>query len=315
MVLFFNKGLYGYLISYIFGYAAAAVLLLFVLWKHIKFHLFRFDKSAAGDMVKFSAPLVPNNISWWGVSSANKYIINGYLSGNVLGLYSAALKIPTIINTVQSIFSEALVLSVLEEYNNKEKDEKYFSLIYRFYSFAAVIMTSFIILLTKVISVILFSKEFVSAWVYVPFLCISPVWGSISGYLGTFYSANKKTNGMFFSTLLGTCLTVGISFLTVRRFGVSGIIFSNIAAYFSIWLYRFIDTKRFVKLQINLFKDIVSWLILMLQAAFMVFADNNIIVYAANILLFTALLFMNRTLVATAFSTGKQFLYKLKNKK
>lgn len=297
MLMWFRQGVFGYLISYIVGYFVGIVIFGVAMRKHIVFKTSKEDKPATKAMIKYSIPLVPNSVSWWGVSSANKYIINGFLNQSVLGLYSVALKIPTIINTIQNIFAEALVLSVLKEYDSKEKDQTYFSLLYKIYNFCITLFTSGIILGTKILAHILFANEFYEAWIYVPFLCIPSVWGALSGYLGTFYSASKKNNGMFLSTVLGGVVTVAFSFVTIRTFGIMGIIWGNVLSYFAIWLYRWIDVKKFVKIDINLVKDVIGWGILFAQAFVTMYVDNKILMYSLNLICTLVIIIANKEIV------------------
>ena len=291
-------GLKAYLVSYILGYAIGFAVLFISLIKVIDFGSLKVSGKDLRDMVKYTVPLIPNNISWWGVSSANKYIISGFLSTSVLGLYSVALKVPTIINTIQGIFSEALVLSVFQEYKNAEKDEKYFSFLYRLYSLISVNFTSCIIIATKIISSILFSNDFSSAWVFVPFLCVPSVWGSLSGYLGTFYAASKKNSGMFVSTVIGCVITLAVSIISVQFIGIAGVIASNIFSYFAIWLYRWIDVKRFVTLKVNMGRDLLSWLTLIAQAAVTCFVKPNLLMYGINVLLFIVLMLLHFPMIS-----------------
>lgn len=310
-----KKGIMGYLLSYILGYLICIIMYLIAIRKNVTFRVFNIEKKSAKEMLRYSIPLVPNDVSWWGVNSANKYVIYGYINQNILGLYSVALKIPSIINIIQGIIAEALVLSILEEYNNDNKDEKYFSLLYRLYSFNIVVITSLIIIMTKVLSHFLFAKQFYNAWIFVPLLCIPPVWGSLSGYLGTFYSATKNNKGMFLSTALGGIITIVISLLTVNRYGVYGIMIGNIISYFVIWLYRWIDIKKFVTLDVKLYIDIICWFILLCQALVVIFIDRQLLMYTINFILLLLILLINRQTATLIIKKIKKIIINRKQKK
>ena len=58
--------------------------------------------------------------------------------------------------------AEALVLSVLKEYDSDEKDEKYFTLLYKMYNFCITFFTAGVILGTKILAKILFANDFYS---------------------------------------------------------------------------------------------------------------------------------------------------------
>lgn len=298
LLILFRLGVFGYLVSYIAGYFVGSLVFAVAIRKDIKIRAHKNSKTEMTEMTKYALPLVPNSISWWGVSTANKYIVNGYLSEGVLGLYSVALKIPTIINTIQNILAEALVLSVLKEYDSDEKDEKYFTLLYKMYNFCITFFTAGVILGTKILAKILFANDFYEGWIYVPLLCIPSVWGALSGYLGTFYSASKKNNGMFLSTVIGGVITIAFSFATIKEFGIMGVVYGNIISYFAIFLYRYIDTKKYVNLQINMFKDVIGWALLFVQSFAIMYLENMLLAYSINIVCVLLVMALNKELLA-----------------
>ncbi len=297
LLVVLKQGVFGYLFSYVAGYVIGSLIFALFLRKDVRITLNKNSKEEMREMTRYSLPLVPNSISWWGVSTANKYIINGYLSQSVLGLYSVALKIPTIINTIQNILAEALVLSVLKEYDSDQKDEKYFTLLYKMYNFSITFFTGGIILCTKILAKILFANDFYEGWIYVPLLCIPSVWGALAGYLGTFYSASKKNNGMFLSTVIGGIITIAFSFATIKNLGIMGVIAGNIVSYFVIFLYRYIDTRRFVKLNVNMFKDVLGWLLLFVQSFAVMYLENALLSYSVNIVCVLLIMLLNKDLL------------------
>lgn len=297
LLVVLRQGVFGYLFSYVAGYVIGSLIFAFFLRKDVRITINKNSKEEMREMTKYSLPLVPNSISWWGVSTANKYIINGYLSQSVLGLYSVALKIPTIINTIQNILAEALVLSVLKEYDSGQKDDKYFTLLYKMYNFSITFFTGGIILFTKVLARILFANDFYEGWIYVPLLCIPSVWGALAGYMGTFYSASKKNNGMFLSTVIGGIITIVFSFATIKTLGIMGVIAGNILSYFVIFLYRYIDTKKFVKLEINMFRDVIGWLLLFVQSFAVMYLEKALLSYFVNIVCVLLIMLLNKELL------------------
>lgn len=277
---FFRIGLIGYLLAYILGYGISIVSFIISLKRKKFLSRSCVDKIVIKNMLRYSIPLAPNNISWWGVSSVNKYIINAFFNSGVLGLYSVALRIPSLITTVQNIIAEGLLLSVLEEYGT-EKSEKYYSNLYKIYSAFSLLMVSIVIMLSKILSKFLFSQEFFEAWKYVPCLCLSPMWGALSGYLGSFYAASKKNKGMFLSTVFGACVSIVITLVLINDLEIYAVLIGNIAAYFLIWLYRWIDVRKILKLNVNIMLDIISWMLVIILA----FLNSIIISILAKLLI------------------------------
>lgn len=279
-------GVNGYLGAYIIAFSIGILVYIIALSKEIRGYIGNVEqKNLHRDMLGYSIPLVPNSISWWLTSSCNKFFIRFFIGTSTLGLYSAASKLPSILTTIQGIFGEALVLSMIEEYNN-EKNNNYYSVLYNMYNLILVICCSFLILSTKLISKLLLSNEFFYAWRYVPFLLISMVFGGLSGFLGNLYSVSKKNRGMFVSTLVGGIVSVVISYWAISSWGVYGATIANMLAYIVIWLYRMIDTRRYIKLNFTLRRDIISYALLIVQASIMIVSDYKQSLYLVVILIF-----------------------------
>lgn len=271
-----KTGIWGYLLSSIIGTGVSALIYCIFTAKDISLSRKYAEINTSKELAAFSLPLVPNSVAWWGVSSANKIVIKEYIDSSTLGLYSAASRIPSIISVLQTIISEAMVLSVLEQYDVSRKDDAYFSVLYKTYSLFSIIVTLGVIVASKILALFLFANSFYDAWKYIPFLCLPPLWGSLSGYLGTFYSASKKNGGMFISTIVGCGVVLAFSLTLVRFWGINAILYGNIAAYIAIWLYRWLDVKKHVKIKANMISDISSWAVLLLLSFGYTRMPNNL---------------------------------------
>lgn len=71
-----------------------------------------------------------------------------------------------------------------------------------------VMVCSAIIVSDKFLAKFLYSKNFYSAWQYVPWLTIAIVFGSLSGYIGGFFSAVKDSRQYAQSTIIGAVTNI-----------------------------------------------------------------------------------------------------------
>ena len=124
------------------------------------------------DMLKFSIPTIPNGIAWWINTSADKYIIIAYLGVAASGVYSVAYKIPSILTLFTNIFVSAWTISAIKNVNEDDNSE-FQTNVYNYFNVINVLACSGLILFSKPMAKILFSKNFFDAWKYVPFLLIA----------------------------------------------------------------------------------------------------------------------------------------------
>jgi len=275
LLVVYNYGVNGFLLSIVFANTTALIILFFgAKLKHF-FTTERIKKQLKKEVLKYCIPLVPNRASWWLNNSSNKYIISAYSGVSELGLFSAASRIPSILVTFQGIFVQAWQLSAITEYK-KEDSIIFFSNIYKLYNSVMVIGCSLLILFIKPISDILFGQEFKDAWTLVPFLLIAVIFGAMTGFLNTINLAFKKTKSLFVAVLIGAVIGIIINILFVPKYGAMAASVSTTISYFSIWLIRFIETRRYMHLKINLFKDSLSYSIILIQSLIAIYIDKSV---------------------------------------
>lgn len=269
LLFVFHLGIAGYLLSMIIAHFAASCVLF---WggKMTKYLSWETPVPLTKEMVQYSLPLVPNKLSWWINHLSNRYILNHFCGVADVGLYSAAARMPSIIDTFRGIFIEAWQLSTITEYDKKDSDA-FFNNIFRAYNVFMLLLTSGLIVFSKALGRLLYSKEFFQAWELTPLLLLSVFFGSLVSFYSPIYLAHKKTNRLFLFTLAGAIITVVCNFVLVPILGVRGAATASVISYFSIYLSMAIDSKKYVALTADSIVYKVSYALLALQAALITF--------------------------------------------
>ena len=311
-LVYFKMGLKGYFLSYILSYIFPTLYLILKnnLYNYIKVE--KLDKTTSKIMKKYSIPLIFNTIGWWINNVSDRYIVTWICGVNANGVYSIAYKIPSILNVLQSIFSQAWTLSAVKEINNKKND--FYLKIYKIYNLVFVLTCSLLILLDKPIAYILFSNEFFNAWKYAPFLMISVVFGSLSGLLGGIFSAVKNSKIFANTTMYGAIINTILNVILVKVIGPLGASIATLCAYIVVWGIRLYYAKRIVNLNIDLYKDIISYVILIIQSIAILIIKNNIIFWI-EILLIIILIILNVSDIKILIKNILNFIKRRKNEK
>lgn len=263
LLFVFKWGLRGYMISFIVAFAIADLILFFGahLNHYIKFH---FERKLAKEILSYSVPLVPNSLSWWFNDAANRYIIGYYCSVGDVGLYSASSRLPSIVNTFRSIFIQAWQLSTITEYDKKDSNG-FFSNIYRAYHFFIIVLVSFCIVFSKLLSSFLLSNEFFEAWIFTPFLFLGVLFGALVAFYSPTYLAHKKTKRLLVSTIIGALIAVGGNFLLVPKIGVIGSAVMSAVSYFVIYIFLHIDSMKYIIYRTVYVRYYLSYAIIAIQ--------------------------------------------------
>ena len=206
-LVFFRLGLMGYFLSSILGNLSQVLYLTRVTqtWRYFRFR--GINKDTEGSMLKYSCPLIANTVAWWITNASDRYVVMWLCGTAANGIYSVAYKIPSILNILQSIFTQAWTLSAVKEFDPEDKDG-FFSNMYNGFNCLMVLACSFLILSDKFFARILYAKDFYNAWEYVPFLLISIVFGATAGYIGGIFSALKEAKMLAQSTTIGAVVNI-----------------------------------------------------------------------------------------------------------
>ena len=264
-LLWLKIGIEGYLISQILA-AAVATLFMLVAAKIYKFRfdIFHVDNKLQRDMLRYAIPMIPNSVAWWIVNASDRYILTAFSGAAVNGIYSVAYKIPTIISTLMSIFGNAWKLSAVEEFGT-EKSRNFFEDIFSKLTALMLMTVSFLLVINKPLAHILFAKEFYQAWQTVPLLLIASVMHAYSEFFGSIYTSSYKTKFLVYSTAIGSVANIVLNFLLIPKFAAMGAAFATVIGYSVIWISRVINSRKIMKIHINLKRDIPAYGLVIIQ--------------------------------------------------
>ncbi|MGN9136116.1 oligosaccharide flippase family protein [Clostridium sp. HCP1S3_B4] len=312
LILYFNMGLYGILISSVLGTFVANIYIVFKInFFTILKNTNNLNKADKIKMISYSVPLIFTGLAWWVNSSSDRLFISAFASVSINGIYAIANKIPTILSACHSIVYQAMQLSVFKEIHSDDKDE-YLKSLYSIYSFIMQSICSILIFFDKVLAKILFKEDFYIAWKYSPALLISIVFFSIAGYLTTIYAAEKETKLIAKATIIGAIVNCVLNILFIPKFKLFGAVIATVIGYFLIWLIMALGAKKIINVDLPLKDNIVCGLLLIFQWVSLLILDNSYLIQFIIIVLFFML---NRKTIIKIFNIANRMIFnKIKKK-
>lgn len=261
----FGGGVEGYLVSYIIAYFIASI---YVFFSAKEYRLIKFGKinlELLKSMLAYGIPNSINMLGWWINNVSDRYILLFFYGTGTAGLYTAAAKLPAMLNLFATIFQQAWEYSSskeIEEHNGST----FFTNVFIIYSTFCIMVCAFLNFLIPFISKIVLQGEFYAAWRYVPLLLFAATLGCFSTYLGTFYCAIKKTRMAMLSTLAGTSVNIVLNFILIPRIGIFGAIYSTVICYLIIVIIRIIDTRKHISYELNVSLFTLELIIIFLES-------------------------------------------------
>ena len=268
----FKLGVSGLLWSNTVANSITAIVVL------MKLHLTQFiskkdlSKKTIRDMLRYSIPLVPNNLSWIIISLSDRLMLTWMTGADANGLYSIANKFPNIIYTFYGFFSTAWKESaarILKEDNKAQ----YYNSIYKDIKFFLKAIVLGLIAIMPFAFPLLVDPNYNEAYIYIPILVISIYYTNMSNFYGGIFTAYKNTKIMGSTTLLAAIMNVTLNLLFIPKMGIWAATLSTLISNVIVFAYRRYRLREYIQLKEKF--NYVFWILLVITL--ITYYKNNMI--------------------------------------
>ncbi len=277
----FDMGVTGYVLSVVVGNLITSVFLLFAarLWQVYRFSAVR--RETVTELIRFSLPMVPTTICWLITDLSDRYFVTAICGAAENGIYSAAYKIPTIVNLISTIFMQAWQFSAVTQSADEEECSRFYSAVFRGFLSLIFIGTAGLILCSRFLCGLLLNQSYFEAWRYMPTLLCAAAVESVVSFLATVYLIRKKSMHSFVTAVVGTVLNLILNALLIPRMGALGAAVATLIGYGSVYLLRTVDVPRLLKFRLYLPKQVLNFSLLLAAAGAMTFMGRGRLLTAA----------------------------------
>ena len=309
LLLKFNMGIKGYIISYVVAYAITTLICIIRSdIVKIKLNLI-INKVLMKKMLKYSILLIPNSLMGWVMNSLDRVMVTEMIGISENGIYAVSYKIPTILITLTTIFNQAWMFSAVKEKESTDK-EAYTNTIFNALFIVVTTIASLLICILKPLLLVYVGNDFFGAWLYTSPLLVGTVFLTLGTFLSNEYTAHKDSMGFLKSSCIGALINLILNFTLIPLWGVLGAAVATCVSYITVFIFRLIDTRKYVKIYFINKKRIISLIIILI---------NSILIYIESIYVYIpiSLLIMTLVLINLDFwkSICKNFIKQLKGKR
>ena len=265
----FRLGVTGYVLSVVVGNVLTTVYLLFAakLWR--VFRVSAISGKIMKELLYFSLPMVPTTVCWLITDLSDRYMVTYFCGADVNGVYSAAYKIPTIVNLISGIFMQAWQFSAVASSSDEDACKQFYSQVFRGFLSVICIGTAGLILLSQWLTALLLNSAYYDARHYMPTLLCAAAIEALVSFLATVYMVRKKSMHSFLTAMAGTVLNLILNLYLIPRIGALGAALATLAAYGAVLVIRGIDTKRIIPFSLCLPRLCLNLALLLSAAAVM----------------------------------------------
>ena len=264
----FRWNILGYVFSIICSDALSTVCLFLIagLWKYVK--LKRLDMHLWRGMLAYSLPLVPDAILVYIIGFSDQVFLASMQDTAVSAIYSIAYRVPTLIALVASIFVDAWQISMVNN-NTKEEQITFFSNVGNTYSSIVFIIASGGVMCAKLAMTVLAVPSYYIGWTFIPILAVGAGFNCLSSFQKSVYLLEKKTVASFLSTAFSAVINIGLNALLIPRMGGTGAALATLISYVALFLYRAIDSRRFMPVRWKVPRLTLTVILLAVQSVLM----------------------------------------------
>lgn len=253
------------------------ICIVFIIFKEKRMRVFSFKENTEEiqkKMLRYSIPLIPNQLNWWIISSSDRYIIKFFLDSAANGIYAVANKFPTMLQLVYNIFYSSWqdVTIADSDIDNNNFYTRVFKLYYRI-SFSFLF---FLIPFTKIFIRIVMSTVYQDAVSYISFLYLGTVFQAYSSFFGVGYLKNNQTSKAATTSIYGAIINAIINILLIKFIGLNAAAISTFFGFFGMFIFRVIQTKDIMNIKINWYEFLILFIMSIIVAIIGVFSSMKL---------------------------------------
>lgn len=205
-------------------------LIIFYILNRKDFLLNMFDKKIMKELFKIGLPLLPTFLIYWIFNSMDRVMINRMLGPTELGIYSVGAKVASISQLVYTAFAggwQYFAFSTMKDDDQVELNSKVFEYL-GVVSFSLFIIAQPFI---KPVFNLFFTGEYIRGSEVFAYLFLSPLVLMLFQIIANQVIVIKKSYLSTLALSIGAVLNIGLNYILIRNYGISGAALSTLLSY------------------------------------------------------------------------------------
>lgn len=243
-----NYAIEGIFFANLIGYLVGAILLL-IYYREVLF--VKYDKNITKQYFSFSLPLFPAVIGSWLNNHISKFLMILYLSKGQLGIFTAALKVASILKFGDYVFRMAWTPFYLKEIKSANHKELFSSVLNKLLLFFAIGMVLFHYIKIPLSRVLFSNDEFYLANEFISPLAFCIVLTTLVQIVGMGPIIAKKTIYNTYNFLVSISVFFISFFTLVPLYGVHGAVFSQLLSSITLLVVSWYNSNKLYPINFN----------------------------------------------------------------
>lgn len=268
LVIYLKWGLLGRFYGITILDISFAILSVIIIYR---ISILRFDLEILKKGLKFSLPLLPGTIAYIALGSVDRIVLERYYPISELGVYSISAAIGSVLGVITLGYYRAIEPEIYRTFAQNDFKQK-MGMFQQTFLLLTVPIGCMIILFSKEMLILLFSKAFFLSYSLIPFFVVAVLFKGLQSMAGVTLFALNKTKYDLFISCIGIGINIILCLILIPKYGKIGAAVATMMTSWSIYIvYVFIVQKlsslRWRSLYTTLIVGIpigISWIIMQL---------------------------------------------------
>lgn len=289
----FHFGVTGYVFSIVLGNVVSLIFLNITAKLYMVYRPLHADGFIRKSLLRFCIPLIPTSIMWWIISGSDSFMVTHFLGEGENGIYQFAYKFPNLIVLVLGIFMQAWRMSAITERNSRTVSNFYSNIFSMLQTLMFLAAGGIILFLHPVIMPLFAGEGFDYAYFYVPLLLGAAIFQSFDSFLSSIYEAAQKTTHSLISSVIGAAANIVLNLILIPLIGVAGAAIATLISYLVVFIYRIIDTRKYLYMTVYWAKININLALLCVMGWATMFLEKDAAQCIINGVVFLIIVFLN----------------------
>lgn len=288
----------GILLSHVISYIVTIFVVVATLktFRFIKTIYFSID--CLKRLLKYSVPLVFNQVSSWIINYSDRIIIVAVLGTSANGIYALANKFFTLLVTIFNIYNMAwteLVAKTIHDEDRNDYYHKVINLTIQIY----LLLSIWVIAGLGIAFKLFINISYHDAYNYIPILVVAAVFSGLSATMGSIYIGHKETKSIGITTMGAAIVNAIVHIALIGLIGLYAASISTLVAFVALFVYRIYGLRKIECIKINV-KNIIAILPVLVVVWSLYLTEEmllQVLSIVIAIIITTLILFRNKDLL------------------
>lgn len=272
-----------------------------------KYEKVDYSKTTLVELSKFALPIFPTTFLIMLNTSLAQLMLNKYADYSMIGIYSNAVTIASIITIVQSGLNTFWTPFVYEYHKEQSKIQKMHHVV----TFLMFCMTLCLIGFKDLVYLLLVNKKYWASKSIMAVLLISPISDTVSETLGLGIELSKKTYLKLPVYMINIIVNVTACYFLIPRYGIFGAALANALASLSMLISKTIIGEKYYKCSDTYFRLIIGMIIIMTISIVNYYCDRFFVITLLSFCGLIAICALYKKTLKLLIETAKPIVGKL----